>query len=164
MYNENLSKQFYDFFHNEHVFTLGVCNGCQTLSNLSSLIPGTEGWPDFLKNSSEKFEARLVQVKVNDSPSIFFKGMAGSVIPVPVAHGEGRASFTDENIKNKKNSTISYVNDRGKETDVYPANPNGSTNGIAGVTNSIGNVTIMMPHPERAFLKDQLSWLSLIHI
>ena len=158
MYNENLSKQFYDFFHNEHVFSLGVCNGCQTLSNLSSLIPGTEGWPDFLKNSSEKFEARLVQVKVNDSPSIFFKGMAGSVIPVPVAHGEGRASFTDENIKNKKNSTISYVNDRGKETDVYPANPNGSTNGIAGVTNSIGNVTIMMPHPERAFLKDQLSW------
>ena len=161
LFNKDLRTQFGDFFHNENVFSLGVCNGCQTLSLLKSLIPGATNWPDFKRNKSEKFEARLVQVSVKDSPSIFFKDMGDSIIPVPVAHGEGRveASVSDiSELNNNHHTTITYADDKDSFTEEYPANPNGSLNGIAGVTNISGTVTIMMPHPERAFLKDQYSW------
>ena len=161
LFNEDLRTQFGDFFHNENVFSLGVCNGCQTLSLLKSLIPGATNWPDFKRNKSEKFEARLVQVSVKESPSIFFKDMGDSIITVPVAHGEGRvdASVSDiSELNNNHHTTITYSDDKGSFTEDYPANPNGSLNGIAGVTNISGTVTIMMPHPERAFLKDQYSW------
>ena len=161
LFNKSLRDQFGDFFHNEDVFSLGVCNGCQAFSLLSSLIPGADLWPSFEKNISEKFEARLVQISVQESPSIFFKGMVGAVIPVPVAHGEGRVETKATNLhaltKNKLN-TISYADHQGKKTQNYPANPNGSLNGTAGVTNESGTITVMMPHPERAFLKDQFSW------
>ena len=161
LFNKKLRSQFGDFFHNEEVFSLGVCNGCQTLSLLQPLIPGTNNWPRFKRNTSEKFEARLVQVAVKESPSIFFKGMEGAVIPVPVAHGEGRVETDKESIKiltSDKFTTISYANHEGMQTEDYPANPNGSIDGIAGVTNERGTVTIMMPHPERAFLNNQYSW------
>ncbi|MDC1251182.1 phosphoribosylformylglycinamidine synthase, partial [Gammaproteobacteria bacterium] len=161
LYNDKLRQQFGEFFHNEDVFTLGVCNGCQTLSLLSSLIPGAEHWPKFKRNISEKFESRLIQVVVNESPSIFFNDMEGAVIPIPVAHGEGRAEVSEDNIEEliKSNlSTISYADDRGLGTENYPANPNGSPLGIGGLTNQSGTVNIMMPHPERAFLTDQFSW------
>jgi len=159
LYDENLRRQFGNFFHDEAVFTLGVCNGCQALSHLGALIPGSENWPDFKRNLSEKFEARLIQVAVQKSPSIFFKGMEGSIIPVPVAHGEGRVEFSSKNKEHLEQGIISYVNDAGEETEIYPENPNGSIAGIAGVTNFSGTVTIMMPHPERAFLADQMSWV-----
>ena len=161
LFNKDLRTQFGDFFHNENVFSLGVCNGCQTLSLLKSLIPGATNWPDFKRNKSEKFEARLVQVSVKESPSIFFKDMGDSIITVPVAHGEGRVDASDSDISelNKNHhTTITYSDDKGSFTENYPANPNGSLDGIAGVTNISGTVTIMMPHPERAFLKDQYSW------
>jgi len=157
LHDKNLRNQFGDFFHNEEVFSLGVCNGCQALALLSSLIPGTYKWPNFKKNISEKFEARLVQVRVKKSPSIFFKGMEGSLIPIPVAHGEGRVDDGEELIK-KNQMCIAYSDNKGEETENYPINPNGSFKGIAGITNESGTVTIMMPHPERAFLKNQLSW------
>ena len=161
LFNEYLRTQFGDFFHNEDVFSLGVCNGCQTLSLLSSLIPGSHNWPKFKRNYSEKFESRLIQVTVRNSPSIFFKDMEGAVIPIPVAHGEGRIEISDGSINDlyKSNlSSISYADNRGHATELYPNNPNGSPFGIAGLTNQSGTVTVMMPHPERAFLTDQLSW------
>ena len=157
LFNEDLRNQFGDFFHDERVFSLGVCNGCQTLALLSTLIPGAEQWPTFKRNLSEKFEARLIQVSVNKSPSIFFKDMEGSRIPVPVAHGEGRVDVSAELLKNNLTS-ITYSNSHDYQTESYPDNPNGSYKGIAGLTNESGTVTIMMPHPERAFLKNQLSW------
>ena len=157
LYNRELRNQFGDFFHNDEVFSLGVCNGCQMLALLSSLIPGANKWPNFKRNLSEKFEARLIQVRVNESPSIFFKGMEGSVIPVPVAHGEGRLDEGKELIESNC-ASISYSDNNNHQTESYPSNPNGSFKGIAGLTNESGTVTIMMPHPERAFLKDQLSW------
>ena len=161
LYNNMLKEQFKEFFSNEEVFSLGICNGCQTISLLSSLIPGTDNWPKFKRNISEKFEARLSQVMIKDSPSIFFKDMVGSVIPIPVAHGEGRAEFKGENesqlISGGLNPLV-YSNSEGQATENYPENPNGSSSGIAGVTNESGLVTIMMPHPERAFLTSQYSW------
>ena len=161
LFNKNLKNQFGDFFHNEDVFSLGVCNGCQALSLLKPLIPGADSWPRFKRNTSEKFEARLVQVSVKDSPSIFFKGMEGAIIPIPVAHGEGRVDFSGqspEKLPKDKSISISYVDYKGSDTEDYPSNPNGSIYGMAGMTNNSGTVTIMMPHPERAFLTDQFSW------
>ena len=161
LFNKHLRNQFGDFFHNENVFSLGVCNGCQTLSLLSSLIPGSDGWPTFKRNYSEKFESRLIQVKVKDSPSIFFRDMEGAIIPVPVAHGEGKIEISEGSLDDFSRlnlNSISYTDDKGIETDLYPHNPNGSPFGIAGLTNQSGTVTVMMPHPERAFLTDQLSW------
>ncbi len=161
LYNKELRKQFGDFFSNEEVFSLGVCNGCQAFSLLSSLIPGAENWPQFKRNTSEKFEARLIQVLIQESPSIFFKGMEGSTIPIPVAHGEGRVESSEENISSmtsEKLNSLAYSDDDGKYTESYPQNPNGSPLGIAGVTNKSGRVTIMMPHPERVFLTSQHSW------
>ena len=135
MQGEDLRKQFGDFFHNENVFSLGVCNGCQTLSLLKSLIPGATNWPDFKRNISEKFEARLVQVSVKESPSIFFKGMQDSIITIPVAHGEGRVDASlrvISELNNNNHTTITYSDNKGELTEDYPANPNGSLNGIAG--------------------------------
>ena len=161
LHNEELKNQFSDFFLNESNFTLGVCNGCQTLALLSSLIPGSNGWPKFIRNTSEKFESRLVQTVINESPSIFFKGMAGSVLPIPVAHGEGRLSSSSEEIINLTEANLNalaYADNAGFATEAYPQNPNGSLAGIAGITNESGRVTLMMPHPERAFLSYQYSW------
>jgi phosphoribosylformylglycinamidine synthase len=161
LYNLALRDQFQEFFSNEEVFSLGICNGCQTISLLSSLIPGTEAWPKFKRNNSEKFEARLSQVLIQESPSIFFKDMAGSIMPIPVAHGEGRAELSEEDFSELilgNLNTMVYSDDQGKSTESYPENPNGSPSGIAGVTNKSGRVTIMMPHPERAFLTSQYSW------
>ena len=145
----------------EDVFSLGVCNGCQTLALLTEIIPGSNNWPKFERNTSEKFESRLVQTEIQDSPSIFFKGMAGSVLPVPVAHGEGRSSLSSIQAQELIDANLSpmlFVNDDGSPTEKYPQNPNGSSLGIAAVTNDSGLVTIMMPHPERVFLSSQYSW------
>jgi phosphoribosylformylglycinamidine synthase len=160
--HSKLRKQFSEFFERDDTFTLGVCNGCQMLSALKELIPGTELWPQFLKNTSEQFEARLVNVQINESPSLFFKGMAGSVIPVPVAHGEGRAVFdnnaTMQQALEDELVPWQFVDGDKTVTEVYPKNPNGSPLGITSLTTPDGRATIVMPHPERAFLTQQLSW------
>lgn len=162
LFNKDLRKMFTEFFAREDTFTLGVCNGCQMLSALKELIPGAEHWPRFLKNTSEQFEARVALVKVDKSPSIFFTDMAGSCLPVPVAHGEGRAEFVDaeERAQSLENKLVplQYVDSAGEVTGMYPANPNGSADGITALTTTDGRATIMMPHPERAFLTQQYSW------
>ena len=162
LFDPELRAKFSHFFERQDTFTLGVCNGCQMLSALKELIPGAEEWPEFLKNTSEQFEARLVLARVNESPSIFFSGMEGSYLPVPVAHGEGRAHFTDdkkarESLDNKL-APLQYVDNSRNVTQQYPHNPNGSPLGITALTTSDGRATIMMPHPERAFMTRQLSW------
>jgi len=159
--NKHLKEEFEEFFQRNNAFSLGVCNGCQMMSNLASIIPGANTWPSFLKNRSEKFEARLVQVAIQESPSIFFKGMEGSIIPIPVAHGEGRPDIDDtllEEILRSKCSPAYYSSGELKATESYPDNPNGAIAGVAALTNTLGNSTIMMPHPERAFLTIQYSW------
>jgi phosphoribosylformylglycinamidine synthase len=162
LYSDDLRKLFSKFFTREDTFTLGVCNGCQVFASLKDLIPGAENWPTFLKNTSEQFEARLVMAQINDTPSIFLKGMAGSRLPVPTAHGEGRAAFTSSEdlkaVKSKGLVSMQYVDNLGKVTETYPANPNGSPEGITGLTTPDGRATIIMPHPERVFLSKQLSW------
>lgn len=162
LFHSKLRKQFSEFFERDDTFTLGVCNGCQMLSALKELIPGTELWPRFLKNTSEQFEARLVNVQINESPSLFFKGMAGSVIPVPVAHGEGRAVFDNDATMQQalENELVpwQFVDGNKTVTEVYPKNPNGSPLGITSLTTPDGRATIVMPHPERVFLTQQLSW------
>ncbi len=161
LYNDKLSRDFINYFSREDVFTLGVCNGCQMLALLSELIPDTGLWPKFVRNESEKFEARLIQLLVNKSPSIFFKDMENSVMPVAVAHGEGQVSLARSEIDkliHRGLVPITYADDEGQTTEAYPNNPNGSLSGIAGVTNSLGTITLMMPHPERSFLSAQHSW------
>lgn len=162
LFHENLRTQFKKFFERPDTFSLGVCNGCQMLSALKELIPGAKMWPEFLKNTSEQFEARLVSVKVAESPSIFFKDMAGSVLPVPVAHGEGRADFTDNEtlgeMQGENLVALQYVDNTHEVTEQYPLNPNGSPLGITSLTTPDGRATIMMPHPERGFMTRQLSW------
>jgi len=132
------------------------------LSALKTLIPGAEDWPEFLKNTSEQFEARLVLAKVNKTPSIFFAGMENSYLPVPVAHGEGRAHFSSSGkareILNNSLVPLQYADNRHNSTEQYPFNPNGSPLGITALTTPDGRATIMMPHPERAFMTRQLSW------
>lgn len=162
LFNKDLRSKFQQFFERENTFSLGVCNGCQMLSELKDIIPGAEGWPVFLKNTSEQFEARVSMVEVQDSPSIFFKGMAGSQLPIAVAHGEGRAFFeSDLDIQNVSAAGLAfmhYVDNYGKITENYPFNPNGSPYGITGLTTPGGRATILMPHPERSFMTRQLSW------
>ena len=161
LYNERLKNDFKEFFLRPDVFSLGICNGCQMFAHLSSLIPGSKGWPIFLKNTSEKFEARVVQTRIHKTPSIFFKDMSDSVLPIPVAHGEGRISISQEEAKlllERNLIPVVYSDDLGLTTEQYPFNPNGSCEGVAGVTNESGTVTIMMPHPERSFLSLQNSW------
>lgn len=162
LYNKYLRAQFASFFARKDTFTLGVCNGCQMLSSLKEIIPGAEHWPKFLKNRSEQFEARFVSVKVNESPSIFFKGMQDSVLPIVVAHGEGRAVFDDESVLGTSISNnlvpLQYADNHHQVTETYPLNPNGSALGVASLTSDDGRVLIMMPHPERSFLAYQNSW------
>ena len=160
-YNNNVKDQFQQFFENETTFTLGVCNGCQMLSNLKDIIPGADYWPSFERNYSDQFEARLVQVKVEDTDSVLLRNMNGWTVPVASAHGEGRANFQMNNLEElKKQNQIAmrFVDSNAKYTEAYPLNPNGSPEGITGITASSGRVTIMMPHPERVFRKYQMSW------
>ena len=160
--NDYARKEFTDFFHRKDTFALGVCNGCQMLSTLKSLIPGTENWPSFVRNESEQFEARVAMVEIVDSPCIFFDKMAGSRFPIAVAHGEGRSEFQSEEQMNKAiqqgNVSLRYVDNYGKPTEVYPLNPNGSPQGITGLTSADGRVLILMPHPERIFRTTSNSW------
>ncbi len=160
LFNARARAQFEAFFAREDSFALGVCNGCQMMSALKEIIPGASHWPAFLRNRSEQFEARLVMVEVPDSPSIFFRGMAGSRMPVVTAHGEGRAWFGSDAQLQAAQSLVSmrYVNNRGNVTETYPMNPNGSPGGITGLTTSDGRFNIVMPHPERVFRTLQLSW------
>jgi len=162
LYSERLREQFEQYFHRADTFSLGVSNGCQVLSKLRSLIPGTELWPSFTRNFSEQFECRLCLVEIQKSPSIVLKDMEGSRIPIPVAHREGRADFLsdeqeDEAFK-KGLVSVCYVDNQGRKTKAYPHNPNGSTRGVTGMTNQDGRVTLMMPHPERVFRSVQHSW------
>lgn len=158
LFNDSLRDQFQQFFHHSDRFTLGVCNGCQMLSTLQSLIPGAEHWPRFVRNRSEQFESRLALVRIVPSPSIFLQGMAGSHMPIIAAHGEGRAAFKDQQSLNAANIALQFTNNHLQITEDYPANPNGSPNGIAGLTTQDGRVTIMMPHPERIFRAVQQTW------
>jgi phosphoribosylformylglycinamidine synthase len=158
LYNAMLREQFAAFFADESKFALGVCNGCQMLSQLKEIIPGAQHWPKFLRNASEQYEARLATLEILDTSSIFFKGMAGSRIPVAVAHGEGRVSFPHACSPSKSNGAVRFVDNRGRPTESFPLNTNGSPGGLAGFTAADGRVTIMMPHPERVFRSVQLSW------
>ncbi|MGN7611880.1 phosphoribosylformylglycinamidine synthase [Magnetococcales bacterium HHB-1] len=162
LFNETLSTRFAHFLRNDASFALGVCNGCQMLSRLKSMIPGSEAWPRFVRNKSEQFESRVAMVEIMDSPSIFFQEMAGSRLPIVCAHGEGRAEFSDmkaaKKVLDKGMVALRYVDNRGQSTETYPANPNGSPLGITGLSSEDGRVTIMMPHPERVFRVVQNSW------
>jgi phosphoribosylformylglycinamidine synthase len=162
LFNVRLRDDFEQFFRRGDSFALGVCNGCQMLSNLRELIPGSGHWPHFVRNRSEQFEARLSLVRVEESPSLLLEGMAGSHMPIAVAHGEGRAEFVgDADVEAAEVSgciSLRFVDNRLQVTDRYPANPNGSPEGITGLCNLDGRVTIMMPHPERVFRKVQHSW------
>ena len=157
LFNAKLKAMFKKFFHRKDTFSLGVCNGCQMLSQLKDLIPGAEGWPAFKRNISEQFEARYCTLEVLESPSIFFKGMAGSRIPIAVAHGEGRAEWEGERPASAL-PALRYVDGRGLPTERYPWNPNGSKDGLTSFTTKDGRATIMMPHPERGFRACQLSY------
>jgi phosphoribosylformylglycinamidine synthase len=158
LFNANLRDQFAAFFANPKKFALGACNGCQMLAALKSIIPGAENWPSFERNASEQYEARMATLEVIESPSIFLKGMAGSRIPVVVAHGEGRAVFAARGDSKRVQACLRFVDNRGKATDVFPLNPNGSPKGVTGFTAADGRVTILMPHPERVFRTVQMSW------
>ncbi|MBX9704808.1 MAG: phosphoribosylformylglycinamidine synthase subunit PurQ, partial [Gammaproteobacteria bacterium] len=153
LFNNQLREQFAEYFARQDSFSLGVCNGCQMLSQLKDLIPGAEHWPRFIRNASEQFEARVVMVEVLPSPSIFFNEMAGSQFPIPVAHGEGLTSYAVQEL-----ATLRFIDHHGNATERYPYNPNGSAHGITGVTSRDGRATIMMPHPERAFRAVTNSW------
>ncbi len=158
LFNEKLSEEFARFFERKDTFGLGICNGCQMFSELHSLIPGAEHWPRFVRNLSEQFEARLVQVKVEKSPSIFFEGMEGSSMPVVNAHGEGRVLWRAPEDAGAALVAARYVDPQGRPTEVYPFNPNGSACGVTAVTTPDGRFMAMMPHPERTHRAVQLSW------
>jgi phosphoribosylformylglycinamidine synthase len=164
LFNPRAREQFEGFFARADRFALGVCNGCQMLANLRELIPGSEHWPHFVRNRSEQFEARFVMVEVLPSASILLQGMAGSRMPIAVAHGEGRAEFRDAEqlAAAQPQVVLRYVETAGDPdragAERYPANPNGSPQGITGLTSADGRVTIMMPHPERLFRSVQHSW------
>jgi phosphoribosylformylglycinamidine synthase len=158
LFQPMLRDQFAAFFARPDSFSLGVCNGCQMLSHLQALIPGAENWPRFLRNKSEQFEARLNLVEILDSPSIFLEGMAGSRIPIATSHGEGRATFASDAARMQAKITLRYVDNYGSVASRYPANPNGSVDGICGLTTDDGRVTITMPHPERVARTTQNSW------
>ena len=162
LFNNQLRDQFEHFFHRPDTFSLGVCNGCQMLSNLKALIPGAELWPRFVRNLSEQFEARFSLVRVEDSPSIFLRDMAGSYMPIAVSHGEGRAEFVDQqalsSLQQSGQITLRYLENNLQVATQYPANPNGSPDGITGVTTADGRATLMMPHPERVYRTVLNSW------
>ena len=162
LFNPRAREQFADFFQREDTFSLGVCNGCQLLSQLKTLIPGAESWPGFVRNESEQFEARVAMVRVEDTPSVLLKGMEGSLLPIAVAHGEGRTQFGDSaHLRQMQSSgqiALRYVDHYGQATTRYPANPNGSASGVTGLTTPDGRATLMMPHPERVARAITNSW------
>ena len=162
LFNEAVRDQFQSFFADQKTFALGVCNGCQMISNLRAIIEGAEAWPHFVRNHSEQFEARTAMVEIVESPSILMAGMAGSRMPVAVAHGEGRAEFKDDAhldlAKKSGQLVLRYTDNYGKATEQYPLNPNGSPLGMNGFTTPDGRITIMMPHPERVFRAVTHSW------
>ena len=162
LFNEQVRYQFEQFFHRNDTLSLGVCNGCQMMSNLKELIPGADLWPRFVRNLSERFEGRFSLVQIQSSPSLLFTDMAGSHMPIAVSHGEGRVEVRDDvhlsNLEASGLITVRYINHFGNVTQEYPANPNGSPNGITAVTSSDGRATIMMPHPERVFRTVTNSW------
>jgi len=161
LFNGRARDEFSRFFARPDAFALGVCNGCQMMSALKDLIPGAAAWPSFERNRVEQFEARFTMVEIPESPSLFFNGMAGSRLPVVVSHGEGRASFASAEQQASALVAMRYLDNSvggGQPTEVYPYNPNGSTDGITGVTTFDGRFTIMMPHPERIFRSVQMSW------
>ncbi|RUR44092.1 phosphoribosylformylglycinamidine synthase [Vreelandella populi] len=162
LFNERARDQFAAFFNRDDSFSLGVCNGCQMLSQLKSLIPGAENWPSFVRNESEQFEARVAMLRVEKTPSILLAGMEGSQLPIAVAHGEGRAEFRDtahlRSMQSSNQIALRYIDNYGQVTTRYPANPNGSPSGITGLTTPDGRVTIMMPHPERVTRAVTNSW------
>jgi phosphoribosylformylglycinamidine synthase len=162
LHHPKLSTMFEQFFANPLTFTLGVCNGCQMVSQLKSLIPGAQYWPSFEKNLSEQFEARLVTLKISDSPSIFFKGMEGACMPIVSSHGEGRAVWRNPADEAKAIVAASFVDSKQNPTEVYPLNPNGSHLGKTSFTTPDGRATIIMPHPERSWRSIQLSYRSPI--
>jgi phosphoribosylformylglycinamidine synthase len=162
LFNPQLSEQFASFFQRNDSFALGVCNGCQMMSNLASLIPGAKAWPKFTRNQSEQYEARLVMVEILQSPSLFFHGMSGSHLPIAVAHGEGFANFKHQGnareIEHNQLAAMRFIDHHGQATERYPFNPNGSPLGLTSVTTADGRFTVMMPHPERVFRNVQMSW------
>ena len=162
LFHDKLRDQFAEFFHRPDTFSLGVCNGCQMLAHLKDLIPGADNWPRFLRNRSEQFEARLITVEVLDSTSVLLKGMAGSRLPIAVAHGEGRVEFQNDadfaSARAQNQLCLRYVDNHGNPADRYPLNPNGSPAGLTSLASTDGRATIMMPHPERVFRNVQLSW------
>lgn len=162
LFNEKTRSEFQQFFHRDDTFSLGVCNGCQMLSNLKTLIPGADHWPRFVKNISEQYEARFSLVKIDESPSVLFNNMAGSYMPVAIAHGEGRAEFASNAALDvaEKSGTIAmrFIDNSARLANIYPANPNGSPNAITSLSSIDGRSTIMMPHPERVFRTVSNSW------
>ncbi|HVO18150.1 MAG TPA: phosphoribosylformylglycinamidine synthase subunit PurQ, partial [Anaeromyxobacter sp.] len=162
LFDARARRELERFLARPDAFALGVCNGCQMLSALHELVPGAEAWPRFIRNRSDQFEARLSLVEVLESPSVLLAGMAGSRLPVVVAHGEGRAEFASpaqgQALGARGLVAARFVDHRGRPADRYPDNPNGSPGGITAVTTPDGRVTILMPHPERAFRTVQLSW------
>ncbi|MGV7092303.1 phosphoribosylformylglycinamidine synthase [Siccibacter turicensis] len=162
LFNERVRDTFQEFFHRPQTLALGVCNGCQMMSNLRELIPGSDLWPRFVRNQSDRFEARFSLVEVTASPSLLLQGMVGSHMPIAVSHGEGRVEVRDAahlaQIESKGLVALRYIDNVGNVTETYPANPNGSPNGITAVTSESGRVTIMMPHPERVFRTVANSW------
>ncbi|WP_287877399.1 phosphoribosylformylglycinamidine synthase [Acidovorax sp.] len=159
-FNPVLAAQFQGFFGRTDTFGLGVCNGCQMFAELADIIPGAQDWPRFTTNQSERFEARLSLVEVLESPSLFLQGMAGSRLPIAVAHGEGYANFKYRGNADKAIGAMRYVDNHGRATEQYPFNPNGSAGGLTAVTTADGRFTAMMPHPERVFRNVQMSWTS----
>ena len=158
LFNSQLAEQFSLFFNRPDTFALGICNGCQMMSNLKSIIPGAAAWPKFTRNKSERLEARLAMVEVADSPSIFFRGMAGTQTPIAVAHGEGFADFSQTGAIDEAIVAMRFIDQRGAATDTYPLNPNGSPRGITSVTTPDGRFTVLMPHAERVFRTALHSW------
>ncbi|MGD8937658.1 MAG: phosphoribosylformylglycinamidine synthase subunit PurQ, partial [Thiogranum sp.] len=162
LFNARARDAFETFFSRGDSWGLGVCNGCQMMSGLREIIPGADHWPRFVRNSSEQFEARFSLVEVLPSPSILLQGMAGSQLPIAVAHGEGRADFATgqamQAIVEGQQVALRYVDHYGQPTETYPLNPNGSPGGTTGLTTADGRFTIMMPHPERVFRSVQNSW------
>jgi phosphoribosylformylglycinamidine synthase len=159
-FNPSLSDQFKGFFGRTDTFGLGVCNGCQMFAELADIIPGAQNWPRFTTNQSERFEARLSMVEVLESPSLFLQGMAGSRLPIAVAHGEGFANFKHRGNAAQAIAAMRFVDNHGQATEQYPFNPNGSAGGLTAVTTADGRFTAMMPHPERVFRNVQMSWTS----
>jgi len=161
LFHERVRSEFEAFFQRSDSFTLGVCNGCQMMARLKDLIPGARHWPRFLRNRSEQFEGRAALVEILDSPSVLLTGMAGSVLPVVVSHGEGRADFLADDLQHcieQRLIAYRFVDNHGAVATRYPANPNGAAHGIAALTSLDGRATIMMPHPERVFRSVQNSW------